>query len=58
MTGGRSALRKAAVVVLALAAALPMAGCGGEGLFGGGSTDREENLDTYTAEQIFDRGEY
>ena len=55
MTGGRSAFRKAAVLILALS----MAGCsGGDGIFGGGGADRDENLEGYTAEQIFERGEY
>ena len=54
MTGGRSAFRRAAVLVLALS----LAGCSGDGLFGGGAADREQNLEGFTAEQIFERGEY
>ncbi len=56
MTGGRSAVGKAAVLVLTLA----LAGCSGNdgGLFGAGAANRDENLEVYTAEQIFERGEY
>ena len=53
MTGGKSAFRKAAVLVMALT----LAGCGDGGLFGGGN-QRVENLEGFTAEQIFERGEY
>ncbi|MBB97228.1 MAG: outer membrane protein assembly factor BamD [Rhodobacteraceae bacterium] len=53
MTGGRSAFRKAAVLVLALT----LAGCGDGGFLSSGS-QRVENLDGFTAEQIFERGEY
>ena len=40
-----------------------LAGCGGKGpsgggLFGGGSTDREFALNSFTPEQIFERGEF
>ena len=56
MTGGRSAVGKAAVLVLTLA----LAGCSGNGggLFGGAAANRDENLEVYTPEQIFERGEY
>ena len=54
MTGGRSAFRKAAVLVLALS----LAGCGDGGLFGGNNSHTGEDLDGYTADQIYERGEY
>ncbi|WP_050928127.1 outer membrane protein assembly factor BamD [Aestuariivita boseongensis] len=35
-----------------------LAACGGGGLFGGPSVDRDESLEAFTPQQIFERGEY
>ena len=35
-----------------------LAACGGNGLFGGPSVDREQSLEPFTPQQIFERGEY
>ncbi|MEM8732006.1 MAG: outer membrane protein assembly factor BamD [Pseudomonadota bacterium] len=55
MTGGRSAFRVVAVLVVAL---FVSACSNGNGIFSGGRTDRDEDLEGYTAEQIFERGEF
>ncbi|MGV6848230.1 MAG: outer membrane protein assembly factor BamD [Marinibacterium sp.] len=54
MSGGRSAIRVAAALLLVLG----LAACNDGRLFGGPSVDREQNLDGFTPEQIFERGEF
>lgn len=56
MTGGKSAIRVAAIVLLAVS----LTGCndGSGRLFGDPAANRDENLEVYTPEQIFERGEF
>ncbi len=56
MKGGRSAIRVASAILLA--AALAGCGGGGGGLFGNAPANRNEDLEVYTPEQIFERGEF
>ncbi len=51
MTGGK--------LLCVMMLTLVLAGCGGNGLFGGRDrTDRSQSLEQFTPEQIFERGEY
>ena len=64
MTGSASAAKKMrAVIRLALAGCVVvgLSACGnqgGTGLFGNGPADREQSLEAFTPEQIFERGEF
>ncbi len=53
MVGSKAAVRLAGAILLTAT----LAACSG-GLFGGSRVDRNQNLEGYTPEQIFTRGEY
>ncbi|TMV07929.1 outer membrane protein assembly factor BamD [Ruegeria sediminis] len=53
MVGSKAAVRLAGAILLTAT----LAACSGGGLFRG-SADRTQNLETFTPEQIFERGEY
>jgi len=54
MKGGGSAIKVAAALLLVLS----LTACSDGRLFGGRSVDKNQNLDGFTPEQIFERGEF
>ncbi len=54
MVGIKAAVRLAGAILLTVS----LAACGENGLFKGSGADRDQNLEGYTPEQIFTRGEY